>query len=32
MFAKEFFIQKNFSHREAITNWKKQKMQIGVAI
>jgi hypothetical protein len=30
MFAKEFFIQENFSY--AITSWKKQKMRIGVAI
>jgi hypothetical protein len=31
MFAQKFYTQKNFHYQEAITTWKDQKVQIGVA-
>jgi hypothetical protein len=31
MFAQEFYTQKNLPYPEAITAWKDQKVQLGVA-
>jgi hypothetical protein len=31
MFAQKFYTQESFHYQEAITTWKDQKVQIGVA-